>query len=89
MQRYLADGETVVGAEVDVRHLGPALPGQALRICGRGRWDASPRRGTFDITVDDGQGRVATARFVLAVVGAARFAGCLARKQEAAAVLAA
>ena len=89
VQRHLADGETVVGAEVDVRHLGPALPGHSLRICGRGRWDASPRRGTFDITVDDGHGRVATARVVLAAVGAARFAAGLARKHEAAAVLAA
>lgn len=89
VQRHLADGETVVGAEVDVRHLGPALPGHGLRIYGRGRWDASPRRGTFDITVDDGQGRVATARVVLAVVGAARFAAGLARKHEAAAMLAA
>ena len=89
MQCHLADGETVVGSEVDVRHLGPALPGHGLRISGRGRWEPSPRRATFDVVVDDGQGRVATARVVLAVVGAARFAAGLARKRDAAELLAA
>ena len=89
MQCRLVCGETVIGTKVDVRHLGPALPGHALRIGGRGRWDASRRRASFDITVDDGQERVATARVVLAVVSAARFAAGLARKHEAAALLAA
>lgn len=84
VQRHLADGETVVGVEVHVRHLGPALPGRGLRICGRGRWKANTRHRAFDVTVDDGQGRVATARVVLAVVGAARFAAGLVRKHEAA-----
>lgn len=88
MQRHLADGETVVGTEVEVRHLGPALPGHRLRIRGRGRWSARPRRATFDVTVDDGNGPVATARLVLTVVGAARFAAGLTRRHEAAALLA-
>ena len=89
MQRHLADGETVVGTELYVRHLGPALPGHRLRSRGQGRWDASPRRATFDVPVDDGNEPVAPARLVLTVVCAARFAAGLTRRHEAAALRAA
>ncbi|MEO8525611.1 MAG: GNAT family N-acetyltransferase [Caldimonas sp.] len=82
MQCHLADGDTVVGANVAVRHLGPALPGHGLRIRGMWRWQDGRRRAAFDVTVDDGHDNVATASVVMAVVGAARFAAGLARRHE-------
>lgn len=83
MQEHLGKGQTVVGTEVDIRHLGPALPGHELRIRGQGRWFDGRRRIAFDVRVDDGQGPVATARVVLAVVDAARFDAGLAQRREA------
>lgn len=82
MQHHLADGDTVVGANVAVRHLGPALPGHGLRIRGMWRWQDGRRRAAFDVAVDDGHDNVATASVVMAVVGAARFAAGLARRHE-------
>lgn len=82
MQRHLADGDTVVGANVAVRHLGPALPGHGLRIRGTWRWQEGRRRAAFDVAVDDGHDNIATASVGMAVVGAARFAAGLARRHE-------
>ena len=77
LQSQIAEGETVVGTDVDMRHLAPALPGRALRIAGSGRHAAS--KAHFDVVVDGNDGRIATAHVVLAVVDEKRFASRLAR----------
>ena len=77
LQSHLAAEETVVGTDVDMRHLAPALPGRALRIVGSGRH--ANAKAHFDVVVDGKDGRIATAHLVLAVVDEKRFASRLAR----------
>ena len=87
--QHLADDETVVGTEIELSHVGPALPGHRLRLFGQGLWRADRRCVSFKVLAEDAQGRVAQAVVLLRIVGVARFAAKLARKRDAAELLAA
>ena len=83
MQPYLGSDETVVGTDVAIHHIAPAIPEQSLRISGEGH-RCGDREWHFDVTVDDACETVATARVTLVVVQASRFAARLAEKKRAA-----
>ena len=79
MQERLAADETLVGAEVEIRHDRPALPGSQLTLRGSARVRSSSET-LFEVSVEDHFEQIATVRVVMRAIRAPRFEAGLARK---------
>jgi len=88
MQERLDDDETLVGAEVEIRHERPALPGSLLTICGSARV-RSRSETRFEVSVEDRFEQIATLVVVMRAIRLPRFEAGIERKAALLAAVAA
>ena len=88
MQDRLAADETLVGAEVEIRHERPALPGSLLTLRGSARV-RSAAETRFEVSVEDRFEQIATVVVVMRAIRLPRFEAGMERKAALLAAVAA
>ena len=88
MQERLAADETLVGAEVEIRHERPALPGSLLTLRGSARV-RSRSETRFEVSVEDRFEQIATVVVVMRAIRIPRFEAGMERKAALLAAVAA